>query len=337
MRIETPYKLWSLAGELNTAIVGSTIEEVYIPKWSLSKFDKAAKIRAEIHPRDLVGWYFSSVETHGKSLILKLENFGIGSRYIGCNLGQGCWVVRPEYFNSAPWDAFIYVLYLLKHPTGQVFQLMFYDKKRHGKLEIREKIHEVQLLNRYGPAIDSPQFTLEWVYFVFRSQPRGKGYEDGTVIRRLLLEQKYFAGLTNKMVSEILFLANIHPTTKVHQLSDEQIDKLYISILIIFSTFAKKRGYHEYMISGRVKCPVCDSKVETTKYANLTTYFCPKCQSPDYRKPLPVSREYVENILRITANMEYVKNGIEQWNERTRSVSGEGFLPVDVIEAQDIK
>jgi formamidopyrimidine-DNA glycosylase len=336
MRIETPYKLWSMAGELNTAIVGSTIEEVYIPKWSLTRFDKAVKNKAEIHPKALIGWYFSSVETHGKSLILKLENFGIGTRYMGCNLGQGCWVVRPEYFHSAPWDAFIYVLYLIKHPSGQLFQLMFYDKKRHGKLEIREKIHEVQLLNRYGPAIDSPQFSLEWVYFVFRTQPK---IRNGSVLKRLLLEQKYFAGLTNRMVSEILFLANIHPAMKVHDLTDEQIDKIYISVLIIFSTFAKKRGYHEYMISGRIHCPVCDTKVETNKYANLTTYFCPKCQSPDYRKPLPVSREYVENILKLTANMEYVKNGIEQWNERAaaRSVSGEGFLPVDVVEGKVIE
>lgn len=330
MRLETPHKLWSLAGELNCVIAGSIIKSVWAPYWSLSRFDRAKKVGGQVHPSTLVGWYFSSVETYGKSLLLKLENFGIGTRYIGCNLGHGNWFVRDHYFYVMPWSDSIQIVFILNHPEGYDYQLIFYDRKHNGKLEIREHIHDLKILNRYGPPIDSPYFTLEWVQFVVsNSQPKkNTPYH----LHNLLMRQEYFAGLTNKLVSEICFLANLHPNCLAINLSDDQVSRLYRSILIIFSTFSRHRGHHEYMIFGRYKCPICSANVEHCRIRNFPTYFCPVCQNPDFKEPKPISHEFVDQILAITKNLDYVKNGIEEYNARTKQ---QRFLSANVSEAKD--
>lgn len=339
MRIETPYKLWSMAGDLNFVIAGSVIQQVWMPRWSLLKFDKAHHKHGQVHPGQLIGWYFSSVETYGKSLLLKLENFGIGTRYIGCNIGQGCWLTKEEFQYIAPWSDSIYVVFMMSHPDGYNFQLMFYDKKRHGKIEIRQHVHEIELLNRYGPPIDSPYFTLDWVKFVIANSDKKWGnIEQPFHLKTLLMRQEYFAGTTNKMASEICFVANLHPDGLAKNLNDVQIERLYMAVLVVFSTFSRQRDYHEYMIFGRINCPVCGEKTKTYKIQNRITYYCPSCQDPNFKESKPISREYVEEILKITSKMEFVKNGVEQYNERQQLATkrkSEGILSADVSETKD--
>lgn len=318
MRIETPHKLWSMAGDLNYAIVGSLIKEVWMPQWNSNKYKREKKKKPDlIDPSQLIGWYFSSVETHGKSLLLKLENYGAGTRYIGCNLGQGLWMVKDKFAYTAPWSDSIYVIFLMSHPMGYDYQLLFYDKKRHGKLEIKEHVHQLILLNRYGPPIDSPDFTLEYVEEICEnSNATWRGYEQPWHLKSLLLKQKFFAGVTNKMASEICFLGNLYPDCYAKDLNKEQISRLYHAILLVFSTFSRQRGYHEFMIYGRYNCPVCNAKVKTYKTYNQITYYCPVCQDPNFQTPKPISQEYVEEILRISKDMPYVKTGFEQRTER---------------------
>lgn len=335
MNLDSPHKLWSMAGDLNYVIVGSVIKDVWLPRWNYNRYKKGKRYKGQVHPGNLVGWCFSSVEPHGKSLLIKLENFGVGTRYIGCNLGQGQWMIKDKQAYILPWSDSIYMVFHCSHQDGYDYQLLFYDRKKHGKVEIREHLHEVELLNRYGPAIDSPYFSLDWVTFIvsnskriwadkrFITAPPGE-------VKPLLMRQEYFAGVTNKMASEICFLANIHPRFFVKDLRDDQVERLYYAVLVVFGTFSRINKKHDFMIFGKILCPVCESKVEFYKQKNNRTYYCPKCQDPDFREPQPITEEFVKDILTIARTMEHVKSGAELQNERVRLKRSQQILHANV-------
>jgi formamidopyrimidine-DNA glycosylase len=292
----SPYRLWSMAGELNSSIVGSRIKKAFLPHWLEMRYKKNKQLG--ISPLFLRKWRFETIENYGKSIILKLERDG-DSLFIGCDPGNGSWITQEKTSSFYKCSDSVYVFFEMVHPLGFEYNLIFYDKRRRGKLEIRPNVHDIQLLNRYGPAIDSPYFTKEWLDFVFKSRV-GR-------LHKLLTRQKYFAGMTNRMISEICYLANIPPTIAVHQITEEQSTRLYHSILVVFASFSRIKRKHEYMVWAKIDCSICESKIVKDRVENFITFYCPVCQHPDFRNPQPISEEFVNEILKISTVSASVK------------------------------
>jgi formamidopyrimidine-DNA glycosylase len=293
----SPYRLWSIAGELNSFIVGSKIQKVCLPHWIDGRYKKNRL--PGMSPLLFTDWRFESIETYGKSLILKIEKEGESS-FIGCDLGVGRWITQEKTASSFyKCSDSIYLFLEMFHSDGYEYNLIFYDKMRRGKIEIRQNVHEIELLNRYGPAIDSPHFTRDWLDFVIR-RTRSNGGKPPARVHTVLYQQRYFAGMTNRMISEICFLSNIFPETLINDMTEEQIIRLYHSILIVFSSFARIKRQYEYMIWSKVDCPVCETKIKKSTIRNLAAYYCPVCQDPNFKNPQPISAEFVNEILRIS-------------------------------------
>jgi formamidopyrimidine-DNA glycosylase len=322
--IESTYRLYDTASMLSEELIGSVVREVYMPGWYLDRWQKTQKKKRYFNkPADLVGFTFASIDPYGKSLVFRFENLdrlGVEdrkrkTRFLACDLGHGVWKIRKNKIHVL--DAKNNSIIFICQKYDFIYQLVFCDKRRLGIFEIKDHFHELDILKHYGPPIASPHFSLEWMSFCIR-------YKSKRTIKSFVIDQGICAGITNRMASDILFFANIHPEKNPKELREDQIDRLFFSILVIYATYSKEHDYYNYSIYGRLNCPVCKSSVEKIKLRWRITYFCPKCQAKDYLLPRPITVEYVENILKITENMPNIYNGVFEYARRSSRLLSEG-------------
>ncbi|MBI3485509.1 hypothetical protein HY025_01040 [Candidatus Daviesbacteria bacterium] len=115
-------------------------------------------------------------------------------------------------------------------------------------------------------------------------------------IKVAILDQKIVSGIGNIYGCEALFLAKIHPQTRVKDLSDNQFKKLHQAIIdslssgikhggsskVHFVNEAGKKGLfldHAFVYAREnLACKICKNKIQKIKLAGRGTYFCPNCQ-----------------------------------------------------------
>ncbi|MDH7476533.1 MAG: bifunctional DNA-formamidopyrimidine glycosylase/DNA-(apurinic or apyrimidinic site) lyase [Microgenomates group bacterium] len=117
-------------------------------------------------------------------------------------------------------------------------------------------------------------------------------------IKLLLMDQDLITGIGNIYANEALFLAKIHPLTPSNQLSEKQIEKLFLSILKAVKQGIEDRGssgadeafilpdgskgehqknFLVYQREGK-PCRVCQTPIKRIKQGGRSSFFCPKCQ-----------------------------------------------------------
>lgn len=112
-------------------------------------------------------------------------------------------------------------------------------------------------------------------------------------IADVVLNQRVVAGIGNEFKSEILFLANVNPFTKVDKLTDEQLDTILRTARKIMLANVNKRPAaritnfsldirNKQWVYGRggKPCRKCGTPVEYAKQGRDArgTYWCPRCQ-----------------------------------------------------------
>ena len=118
------------------------------------------------------------------------------------------------------------------------------------------------------------------------------------LIKDLLMDQKFIAGLGNIYVNEILFYSKIRPTRKVNKLTNIEIIKILTNTKKIlkkaisfggssiknFSSSSGKEGSYQqhfgvYAKKGK-NCSNtdCNKKIKKIALSNRASFFCPKCQ-----------------------------------------------------------
>src|SRR3989338_177343 len=120
----------------------------------------------------------------------------------------------------------------------------------------------------------------------------------GGKIKAFLLNQHNIAGIGNIMADVILWYAKIHPETRIQNLKDSQIKKLWASLKFILNRSIKRGGstmrdwlhpggeeggyFKKRFVYGRGggKCFRCKSKILRKKIAGRSGYYCEKCQKP---------------------------------------------------------
>ncbi len=162
------------------------------------------------------------------------------------------------------------------------WQLRFNDVRKFGKLWL--VIDPEEVTGQHGPEPLDESFTLKQ----FREIIAGRS----GVVKPLLLNQQFLAGMGNIYADEALWYAKIHPRRKVDSLSAAEVAALYRSIRRVLRQAIDDEGTdagdgviegdYEPRVYGRENepCYRCHRPIRRIVVAQRGTHFCPKCQ-PD--------------------------------------------------------
>ncbi|HOT92297.1 MAG TPA: bifunctional DNA-formamidopyrimidine glycosylase/DNA-(apurinic or apyrimidinic site) lyase [Anaerolineae bacterium] len=167
--------------------------------------------------------------------------------------------------------------------------VVYVDPRKFGRFYLVDDPCEVT--GTLGPEPLSADFTAEWLTAQL-ARRRGE-------IKRLLLDQRFIAGLGNIYVSEALWQAGIHPQRAAESLTPAEAQRLHAAIVTVLheavadgGTSLADRQYvypdgglgqhqahlHVYDRAGE-RCPRCGYTVERIVQGQRSTYFCPVCQT----------------------------------------------------------
>ena len=165
-------------------------------------------------------------------------------------------------------------------------KLFFRDTRKFGRIYSINNLDWLE--NKLGIEPLSSGFTAEWLHAQLKQKNR--------MMKPLLLDQSFIAGLGNIYVDEALWQAGIHPETRSSQIGTKKTDSLCWGIINILKKAIALNGttiinfsygqnsmgsYKEKLkIFGKTNypCPACESPIKKIKVAQRGTHFCPKCQ-----------------------------------------------------------
>jgi formamidopyrimidine-DNA glycosylase len=145
-----------------------------------------------------------------------------------------------------------------------------------------------ELLAHIGPEPLSEQFTPQVFHKMLRSKNR--------LLKPLLLDQTFLAGLGNIYVDEALFQAGIQPLSIASSIPRDRSNRLHSAIQSILIDSIKAQGTtvlnfsHGDNQSGTYQaalqvygrkdqpCLVCDTPITKIKVGQRGTHFCSECQ-----------------------------------------------------------
>ena len=167
-------------------------------------------------------------------------------------------------------------------------QLCFHDTRKFGRiwLERTGAEGEVPSLSRLGPE----PLEISAREFVRRVQAKRR------LIKPLLLDQNFLAGVGNIYADESLHRAGIHPRRNSAELSEEELERLYRAVRRILQAAIREGGtsVRSYVDSGGSRggyqnflrvyqregkpCRVCAGTLVRETVGGRSTFFCPRCQ-----------------------------------------------------------
>ncbi len=114
-------------------------------------------------------------------------------------------------------------------------------------------------------------------------------------LKRSLTDPRLFSGIGNAYSDEILHAAKLSPVKQTHQLTDEEIERLYHAtrkaLMEWVERLRREAGGNfpekvtafrkDMAVHGKYKkpCPVCGSPVQRIVYAENETNYCATCQT----------------------------------------------------------
>jgi formamidopyrimidine-DNA glycosylase len=164
----------------------------------------------------------------------------------------------------------------------------YVDPRKFGRFYLVDDPREV--VGHLGPEPLLPTFTAGWLVEHLANR-RGE-------IKRLLLDQRFIAGLGNIYVSEALWQAGIHPRRIAGSLGADEARKLHAAIVAALRAGVENGGTslgdRQYVYPdgglGRhqtqlqvydragERCARCGYTLERIVQGQRSTYFCPVCQ-----------------------------------------------------------
>lgn len=169
--------------------------------------------------------------------------------------------------------------------------LYFNDLRKFGwmKLYPTAEVPNIDFMRRVGPEPLEDSFTAK--EFIQRMRRR-----NNTTVKAAILDQTVLAGVGNIYADESLWGANIHPATRVKDVSDARLALLLEQIKYVMNLSLQHGGSTDknyvdaegnkgsYLTFARVfrregqTCPRCGTTIEKTRVAGRGTHICPVCQ-----------------------------------------------------------
>ena len=161
-------------------------------------------------------------------------------------------------------------------------ELRFNDTRKFGRLFLPADPRE--LLGVLGPEPLSDAFDAHWLAGQLAKRKR--------MIKPLLMDQRFIAGLGNIYTDEALFRAGVHPRQPANSLSPHRIVSLHASIREVLMEAIKHQGtsldwvYPDGEMQMRLRvygrggepCLACGTAIERITLGQRGTHFCPRCQ-----------------------------------------------------------
>lgn len=167
--------------------------------------------------------------------------------------------------------------------------LRFTDPRRFGAvLWTKDDINEHPLIKIIGPEPLEDSFNGTYLW--------EKSRKKSVAVKTFIMNSKIVAGVGNIYAAEALFQAKIHPKKTTGKLTREECNRLSTSIKSVLKSAIKKGGTTlkdfvsadgnpgyfsiELKVYGRGNepCVRCKTLLKTTRQANRSTVFCPRCQ-----------------------------------------------------------
>lgn len=242
----------------------------------------------------LLGSKVSSVKRRAKVLLINLNtNYTI---VIHLKMtGQLVYVGKKRFGAGHPNESLINSL--PDKSTRVTFEfsdgtnLYFNDQRKFGwvKLLPTPEVFDLPFFQKVGPEPLEPEFTDK--VFIDRLARRSN-----TTIKAAILDQTTLAGVGNIYADESLWMAKIHPATKVKNVSNDRLRSLRKAIVDVMNLSIEKGGstdrnyvnaegkkgsYIDFAKVFRLEgqpCQRCGTVIEKTRVAGRGTHTCPLCQ-----------------------------------------------------------
>ena len=208
---------------------------------------------------------FKSSTRHGKYLLVNL-----GKRYLIMHFGM---TGDLKYYNNKDDDPkFSKVIFQFNND----FNLAYISRRMFGRLDLADSIEEFIERKKLGP--DAFKMSLKQFR---KALKRRTG-----IIKNVLLNQSFVAGIGNIYSDEILFKTKIHPKTKMDSLNESQVEELFSNIKEVMKFGIEKQGElsiypNNFLIPHRKKdefCPNCNSGIVRLEIGGRHGFYCPICQ-----------------------------------------------------------
>ncbi|MBI4100748.1 bifunctional DNA-formamidopyrimidine glycosylase/DNA-(apurinic or apyrimidinic site) lyase [Candidatus Microgenomates bacterium] len=170
-------------------------------------------------------------------------------------------------------------------------KLFYNDVRKFGYIKVVQtnEVEKLKVMAEFGPEPFTKEFTLEKFKSILLKKKKP--------VKLVLMDQSQIAGVGNIYANEALFLSRIHPQKLANQLNEDQIKKLYESLLLVLKEGIKYGGSSEnayvnalggkgtmqehfrvYAQTGKVCFNRCGGVVKRISLGGRGTFFCPKCQ-----------------------------------------------------------
>jgi formamidopyrimidine-DNA glycosylase len=220
---------------------------------------------------DLVGQCVMSIQRRAKYILIHLEK---GSLVVHLRMTGKLTPVFPEK----------HVTVILHFRSGN--SLFFQDMRKFGRMEYT--LNPESHLAHLGPEPLAEDFTASAFYKLLHKKKR--------LIKPLLLDQTFVAGLGNIYVDEALFQAGIQPLSLASSIPRKPAERLHSAIqsillasieaqgttVINFSHGSQQTGSYQQNLKvygrGKQPCFFCDGEIEKIKVGQRGTHYCPRCQ-----------------------------------------------------------
>jgi formamidopyrimidine-DNA glycosylase len=161
--------------------------------------------------------------------------------------------------------------------------LVFNDTRKFGRVWLTKDVSEVT--GGLGPEPLERRFTARRLYLALHARHR--------LLKPLLLDQTFIAGLGNIYTDEALHLARLHPLLRADRLTERQAVRLHAAIRRTLKEGIRRNGasidwvyrggdfqnhFRVYDRAGE-PCPVCGTKIRRLTVGQRGTHICPHCQS----------------------------------------------------------
>lgn len=257
---------------LKDKLPGKTIQSVQSPNGYEGVFANGS---LTYYSMFLCGRQIQSIWRRGKFIVIALDS---GFLLFHLRMTGRIILEQPD---KSKWK---YVSFQIRFMEG--INLLFQDTRKFGRAYICQNLDWLE--EKLGIEPFSEHFSANWLHHQLSQRKR--------MIKPLLMDQRFIAGLGNIYVDEALWKAKVHPKTPSSNVGKTHCNKLYIAIQNILNRAIKYKGTtiidfgygnnekgsfkKELKVFGRTNesCLRCSMPIVKIFVDQRGTYFCKKCQ-----------------------------------------------------------